>query len=228
MPDIVTGGQDTVGLRVPNHPVALELLCLRWRRSSALCQPLRAHQPHHRRARARSWASASPDPRRRCLPGGPGIHHPRPVPRWAGDPAPRRHRRGMTSPGSSAAARACAVKNSSPMPRPASPVPLAAHYAPRTLPRTDCQRRAAHPCPQWRRRSGPSACARQPARWGELDRRPTDPAGLRPRPLRQPARPDESTCTRILVEAPPATPEWSAVADRLGRAAVGSGEDDET
>jgi L-threonylcarbamoyladenylate synthase len=25
-PDIVTGGQDTVGLRVPNHPVALELL----------------------------------------------------------------------------------------------------------------------------------------------------------------------------------------------------------
>jgi L-threonylcarbamoyladenylate synthase len=26
VPDIVTGGQDTVGLRVPNHPVALELL----------------------------------------------------------------------------------------------------------------------------------------------------------------------------------------------------------
>ena len=26
VPDLVTGGQDTVGLRVPNHPVALELL----------------------------------------------------------------------------------------------------------------------------------------------------------------------------------------------------------
>ena len=26
VPDIVTGGQDTVGLRVPNHPIALELL----------------------------------------------------------------------------------------------------------------------------------------------------------------------------------------------------------
>ena len=26
VPDCVTGGQDTVGLRVPNHPVALELL----------------------------------------------------------------------------------------------------------------------------------------------------------------------------------------------------------
>ena len=26
VPDIVTGGQDTVGLRIPNHPVALELL----------------------------------------------------------------------------------------------------------------------------------------------------------------------------------------------------------
>lgn len=26
VPDAVTGGQDTVGLRVPNHPLALELL----------------------------------------------------------------------------------------------------------------------------------------------------------------------------------------------------------
>ncbi len=39
---------------------------------------------------------------------------------------------------------------------------------------------------------------------------------------------DESGAARILVEAPPASPAWAAVADRLGRAAVGSGEDDET
>ena len=39
---------------------------------------------------------------------------------------------------------------------------------------------------------------------------------------------DTAGCRRILVEAPPASPEWSAVIDRLGRAAVGSGEDDET
>jgi L-threonylcarbamoyladenylate synthase len=32
----------------------------------------------------------------------------------------------------------------------------------------------------------------------------------------------------ILVEAPPADPAWAAIADRLGRAAVGSGEADET
>jgi hypothetical protein len=53
VPDIVTGGQDTVGLRVPNHPVALELLrAFGQRRGCTLGQPLRAHQPHHRRARA--------------------------------------------------------------------------------------------------------------------------------------------------------------------------------
>lgn len=39
---------------------------------------------------------------------------------------------------------------------------------------------------------------------------------------------DAAGCRRILVETPPASPEWSAVIDRLGRAAVGSGEDDET
>ena len=39
---------------------------------------------------------------------------------------------------------------------------------------------------------------------------------------------DAAGCSRILVEMPPASAEWSAVADRLGRAAVGSGEDDET
>ena len=39
---------------------------------------------------------------------------------------------------------------------------------------------------------------------------------------------DASGCRRILVETPPATSDWSAITDRLGRAAVGSGEDDET
>jgi tRNA threonylcarbamoyl adenosine modification protein (Sua5/YciO/YrdC/YwlC family) len=53
VPDLVTGGQDTVGLRVPNHPVALELLRalpLRRRHRRAVGQPLRPHQPDHRRA----------------------------------------------------------------------------------------------------------------------------------------------------------------------------------
>jgi len=39
---------------------------------------------------------------------------------------------------------------------------------------------------------------------------------------------DAAACDTILVEAPPDTPAWLAIADRLQRAACGSGEDDET
>ena len=66
--DAVTGGQDTVGLRVPGHPVALELLRRfarakgesdgKCRHRRALGQPLRPHQPDHRRACRRRLASA--------------------------------------------------------------------------------------------------------------------------------------------------------------------------
>jgi len=34
---------------------------------------------------------------------------------------------------------------------------------------------------------------------------------------------DQCGCSVIIVEAPPETPDWAAVRDRLGRAAVGSG-----
>jgi L-threonylcarbamoyladenylate synthase len=37
---------------------------------------------------------------------------------------------------------------------------------------------------------------------------------------------DASGAKRILVEAPPRTPEWEAVNDRLGRAAAGSADDE--
>ena len=39
---------------------------------------------------------------------------------------------------------------------------------------------------------------------------------------------DSAACRRILVETPPTRADWSAVIDRLGRAAVGSGADEET
>ena len=39
---------------------------------------------------------------------------------------------------------------------------------------------------------------------------------------------DAAGVDRILVETPPDQPEWRAVADRLGRAAVGSGADEAT
>ncbi len=54
VPDAVTGGQDTVGLRVPNHPLALELLrAFDGRHCRPFGQPLRPHQPDHGRPCAR-------------------------------------------------------------------------------------------------------------------------------------------------------------------------------
>jgi hypothetical protein len=58
VPDAVTGGQDTVGLRVPNHPVALALLRefakdRQRRHRGALGQSLRPYQSDHGCACAR-------------------------------------------------------------------------------------------------------------------------------------------------------------------------------
>ncbi|WP_347250735.1 Sua5 family C-terminal domain-containing protein, partial [Zoogloea sp.] len=105
---------------------------------------------------------------------------------------------------------------------------LAAHYAPRTplelIASTELSGRV---------RCGDAVLARQPAPAGLLEgvswiAAPIDPAAYGHDLYASLRALDESPCARILVEAPPATPEWSAVADRLGRAAVGSGEDDET
>jgi L-threonylcarbamoyladenylate synthase len=105
---------------------------------------------------------------------------------------------------------------------------LAAHYAPRTPLELIASAELPSRVPQRRCHSGPSARARRPARRPELDRRPHRPAAYGHDLYARLRALDESACTRILVESPPTTPEWSAVADRLGRAAVGSGEDDET
>ena len=63
----VTGGRDTVGLRVPAHPLALELLRgLRRRHRRAVGQPLRPGQPDDGRPRpGRPRRRRRPGPRRR-------------------------------------------------------------------------------------------------------------------------------------------------------------------
>ena len=105
---------------------------------------------------------------------------------------------------------------------------LAAHYAPRTpleLVATDALAVQA--------RVGDAVLARGPVPAGLADgitwvQAPADPAGYGHDLYARLRSLDASGAARILVEAPPAAPEWAAVADRLGRAAVGSGEDDET
>ena len=50
----VTGGLDTVGVRVPDHPVALDAPgSVRWGSRGTFGEPVRTREPHHGRARAR-------------------------------------------------------------------------------------------------------------------------------------------------------------------------------
>ena len=68
MLDAVTGGRDTVGLRVPAHPLTQELLAaLRARRRRAVGQPLRPGQPDDGRATSSTTSGrSSTRPRRRA------------------------------------------------------------------------------------------------------------------------------------------------------------------
>jgi L-threonylcarbamoyladenylate synthase len=229
VPDIVTGGQDTVGLRVPNHPVALELLrafgggvaapsANRFGRISPTTaehvrQELGERVPLILEGGAcqvgleSTILDLSRDVPVILRPGAIGVDD---IARVIG----RRPRLRGEEQQPDAAPRVSGA--------------LAAHYAPRT----PLELIASAELPS-RVRSGDAILARQPAPAGLPDGvswivAPTDPAAYGHDLYARLRALDESACTRILVEAPPATPEWSAVADRLGRAAVGSGEDDET
>ena len=60
VPDAVTGGRDTVGLRVPDQPLALALLRgLRRRCRRTVGEPVRSGEPDHRRRRARPTSATT-------------------------------------------------------------------------------------------------------------------------------------------------------------------------
>ena len=234
VPDLVTGGQDTVGLRVPDHPVALELLRAF---GSGVAAPsanrfgrISPTTADHVRQELGSRVAL-------ILDGGackvglestivdlsrgvpvilrPGAIGADEIARVLG----RRPRlRGEVDAGNAAEEGATPRVSGA----------LAAHYAPRTpleLVATDALAVQA--------RVGDAVLARSPAPAGLADgitwvQAPADPAGYGHDLYARLRSLDASGAARILVEAPPAAPEWAAVADRLGRAAVGSGEDDET
>ena len=91
VPDEVTGGRDTVGLRVPDQPLALELLrAVRWWRRRAVGQPLRPGEPDDGRRRARRpRRRRRPRPRRWPVPGRRRVDHRRLHRRPTRDPARR-------------------------------------------------------------------------------------------------------------------------------------------
>ncbi len=231
VPDAVTGGQDTVGLRVPNQPLALELLKrFAGAEGNGIAAPsanrfgrISPTTAEHVRA---EFGDAVP----MILDGGPctvGIESTI-VDLSRGAPV-------ILRPGAITAADIARVLGGEPAAAGRADAPrvsgsLAAHYAPRTPMRLvageDLEAAVRELLADGRRivvlarRAAPPPDAR--LHWREMA---ADAAGWA-RDLYAALREgDAAGADAILVEAPPPGPEWVAVADRLRRAAFGSGED---
>ena len=231
VPSTVTGGQDTVGLRVPGHPVALELL----RRFAAVAgEHAGIAAPSANRFGRISPTSAAHvreelgDRIQLILDGGPckvGIESTI-VDCSRGEPV-------VLRPGHIAPAHLEAVLGRRPAIEIASGAPrvsgsLAAHYAPQTpmrliagqrlLDYLNAQRHKGDRCGVIGHSQPPQAG--MPHLWHML---PADPVGYAHDLYAALREMDHAGVSAIVVEALPEEPAWAAVADRLRRAVAGSG-----
>ena len=227
--DVVTGGQDTVALRVPSHPLALQLLA---RFGGGIAAP---SANRHGRVSAttaehvRSEFGAAVD----CvLDGGDtqiGIEST--IIDCSGAGAALLRPGWITRRDIEAALGAALAAPPADAPR--VPGTLAAHYAPRTpLALVEGERAAElarEHARQGRRVAVLALSARRPPLEGlEWIAAPRDAAGYAHALYASLRRLDDSGCDTILVEQPPRSPEWAAINDRLARAAAGTSAPDET
>lgn len=232
VPDAVTGGQDTVGLRVPNHPLALALLR---EFGGGIAAPsankfgrISPTTAQHVRD---EFGDAVP-----VLDGGPcGVGIESTILDLSGA-TPRILRPGHIGPEALAKVLGYLPDAGATKPSGASTGPdvprvsgsLEAHYAPRTpmqlVVSSELMQRLADQQMQGHR---VAVLARQPAppklpaaHWQVASTDPRQYAHDLYAALRQL---DALAADLIVVEAPEAGADWAAVADRLGRAVVGSG-----
>ena len=221
--DVVTGGQDTVGLRVPAHPVAQALL----QAFGGIAAPsanrfgrLSATTAQHVREELGERVDL-------ILDGGAcpvGIESTI-LDLSTGAPV-------LLRPGHITAEEIGALLHT-PVTRggaasPRAPGGLAAHYAPR-LPLRLVPRPALDAIVREQAARGPVAVLARHARpassaatvWMYA---PLDAASYAHHLYTALRQLDRSSCVAILVEAPPETSDWSAVRDRLSRAESGSGQ----
>jgi L-threonylcarbamoyladenylate synthase len=216
----VTGGQDTVGVRVPRHPLALALLR---EFGGAVAAPS-----------ANRFGRVSPTTAQHViadlngdvdlvLDGGPcevgiestivDLSRSRPVVL----------RPGQVSPEEIEQAAGVQLADLTGSPAPRAPGTLEAHYAPRT-PLALLEPDALHARPTERGSIAVLAFASPP--WlaaGDVFRRASADAATYAHDLYAALRElDATAASLIVVAAPPASAEWSAVRDRLRRAARGS------
>lgn len=219
--DVVTGGQDTVALRVPAHPVARALIeaagalvAPSANRFGRLSPTLAAHVEEQLGAEVDMILDGGP-----CTVGVESTI----VSVLADGPA-------LLRPGGIPVAQIEAllgqeIGRASPAVR--APGTLAAHYAPVTamevLPGAELEQRIAALTGQglrvvvMNRQCVPSfGAARGLLQWRPMPAAATEYARVLFATLHEI---DKAGCDRLLVEAPPAEPEWLAVRDRLARAA---------
>jgi len=227
--DVVTGGQDTVALRVPSHPLAQLLLA---RFGGGIAAP---SANRHGRVSAttaehvRREFGAAVD----CvLDGGEaGIGIESAIVDLSGG-VPTLLRPGWITAAQIEAALGAAL-TAPPPAAPRAPGTLAAHYAPRTplvLVEGDrVQEHAAGLVRQGRRVAVLALSARRPLLEGiEWIAAPRDVAGYAHALYASLRRLDDAGCDTIVAEPPPQAPEWAAINDRLARAAAGSSAPDDT
>lgn len=231
VPDAVTGGQDTVGLRVPSHPLALELLqafdggiaapsANRFGRISPTTADHVREELGSRVPLVLDGGACPVGIESTILDLSRGV----PV---------------LLRPGAIGAADIARVLGRAPeTAAPQAETPrvsgsLDAHYAPRTplqLVSSDgllfalrnalvAGERVAVLAPT------AQAISHELVSWKQS---PAEPAGFAHDLYASLRALDALGCVRILVQQPPAGEAWLAVNDRLRRAAAGSGEDDET
>jgi L-threonylcarbamoyladenylate synthase len=236
VPDAVTGGQDTVGLRVPGHPVALELL----RRFAASGGKGAGEHAGIAAPSANRFGRISPttaahvaeelgDRVPLILDGGActvGIESTI-VDCSRGDPV-------VLRPGHIAPAHLAAVLGRQPLIETAGGAPrvsgsLTAHYAPQTPMRLvarerlldfiNAQRHKGDVCGVIGHSQPPQAG--MPHLWRML---PANPVGYAHELYAALRDMDHAGLAMIAVEALPDDPAWAAVADRLRRAVAGAGQ----
>ena len=225
--DFVTGGQDTVAVRVPSHPVAQQLL----RRFGGGIAAPSANRFGRVSATTAAHVRQEFGAAVECvLDGGEadvGIEST--IVDLSGG-KPRLLRPGwITAAAIEEALEEGVVASGAGAPR--APGTLAAHYAPRTplaIAERDLLLELAASLVRQGRRVAvlalSSARPLDPVFWIVA---PADPAGYAHTLYANLRQADESGCDALVVERPPQTPAWAAINDRLSRAAAGTAAVDE-
>ena len=214
--DFVTGGQETVGIRVPSHPVARDLLKVFGNGVAApsanrfgLVSPTTAQH-------VRDDLGSDVD---LVLEGGPaevGIESTI-VDLSSGAPVLLRPGR-ITRHDLEAVLHTAVNEKSADIPSPRHSGGLERHYAPRTparlVPAYDLDKEIA----RLKEKVAVLAFSRPDERVDYWLRMPRDPRVYAQRLYGALRELDSANCEEILIEAPPDAPEWAAVRDRLARA----------